>query len=120
MKRLCLRLVVLATVAAALAGVGASSALADDSSCPANNACFWTGSDFTGVKKVIGAGDAGRWQGFDHPRFSMKNRFSARAVYYYAAFTGQYYCRYSNEEHHFIPAGADAYFVNDNNRPCWQ
>jgi len=63
--------------------LGTGSAAQADTSCPSGYACFWTGYDYGGVKRTISADNGGKgWQYFDSYKFSMKNRYGNRAVYY--------------------------------------
>jgi Peptidase inhibitor family I36 len=74
------------------------SAAEADTSCPSGYACFWTGYDYTGVRRTIGADSGGKgWQPFDYYRFSMKNRFGNRAVFYHLA-NGEVRCRDAGQE----------------------
>jgi hypothetical protein len=82
-----------ALVAVGILGLGAATpALADDASCPGNYVCVWNQANFQGAKRVIGAGEAGTWLNFDNYKYSIKNQFSNRAVWTYAAYTKTYAC----------------------------
>jgi hypothetical protein len=60
-----------------------SVALLDDSHCPDNYACFWTGGHFDGNKVLRGLEYAGTlWHDFDNVKQSAKNNFFNNVVCY--------------------------------------
>lgn len=77
------RTVLLAIMLALGVLAGATPAMADDSSCPDGNVCFWTLQNFEGSKQVAGNRWEGQWvwvDGYHRNYHSLKNRFSNRAV----------------------------------------
>lgn len=81
---------------AALLAVGAlslassSPASADSPSCNDQFTCVFTGYNYTGAKRVIGAGEAGYWIPFDNAKYSLKNLFYNRRVW--VSSTAGVYC----------------------------
>jgi hypothetical protein len=114
-------LLTVALAVAALAAGGTGVAAADTNNCPEGTACFWQNSDFEGNKVVLenDLGGTG-WHGFTHSKFSMKNKFNDRAVYY-ATITGTYCTNPGpNDTDRFIAGGADAYKITGKGGRCWQ
>ena len=108
----------IATIAALMLGTG-PAAQADDSSCPDGYACFWTGYNYSGAKRTIPASYGGTgWQYFENYKYSMKNRFGGRAVYYALA-NGEIHCRDAGQEHQQFN-NAYAFFVTGPGGACWQ
>jgi hypothetical protein len=64
-------------------GVAPVLARADVPTCPDGNSCFWTSLDYTGERAVKGGEFGGTgWHHFDNSnKYSVKNRYSNRAVY---------------------------------------
>ncbi|HEX8073950.1 MAG TPA: peptidase inhibitor family I36 protein [Thermoleophilaceae bacterium] len=52
--------IVAATAALGALGLMGSSAASADSYCPTYYACFWTGTNFTGLKKTVPASQGGQ------------------------------------------------------------
>src|SRR6266852_3048657 len=80
------RLGTLATVAILAALIPTGTALADPSTCPDGNVCFWTQTDYNGMR-VESTGFYGQWGEMNYTG-SGKNRFNNRKVLIGNAVTG--------------------------------
>ncbi|HEX8067230.1 MAG TPA: peptidase inhibitor family I36 protein [Thermoleophilaceae bacterium] len=108
---------VLAVVAIAVGGTGQASA---DSYCPDGWVCFWSNTQYEGTKWGYGASWAdGSWHWFSNGKWSMKNRFTNRAVYYYNGLS-ELKCRNPNDEDVNVQGGAQGFYITVPDKRCWQ
>jgi hypothetical protein len=102
----------LLTVALALGALIGAAPASADSTCPDGYSCFWTGQFHGGAKRLVGAEWYGHgWQEFDNRKYSVKNRFTNKAILIYGPQIG-YDCGYPGQRADSIPGGITWFAVD--------
>jgi hypothetical protein len=104
----------LAVLVAAVGPVAVAPAARADSSCADGYSCFWTGQQYGGAKRLVGAEWYGQgWQPFDNTKYSVKNRFTNKTIWIYGPQIG-YDCGYPGQRADSVPGGITWFAVDWN------